>query len=255
MATMPEARYSDYDRFAGMYNEHWGQPFAERVLPIVDRLLLRHLPANARVLDVCCGTGQLAQALVARGYRVTGVEGSEEMLRFARQNAPGVEFILEDARAFQLSAEYDGALSTYDSLNHIMSLGELASAFRNVHAALVPGGRFMFDLNMEDGYKARWRGSYAIVRDDHVCIVVASYGPNEKVGRNDITMFRREGTWKRSDLTLRQRCYAEEDVRSALKGAGFAEVQTHDGRRDLNLSGDVGRTFFACRARSGRGRR
>jgi len=36
------------------------------------------------VLDLCCGTGLLADELIARGYRVVGVDASDAMLALAR---------------------------------------------------------------------------------------------------------------------------------------------------------------------------
>ena len=237
-------RYSAYDRFARLYNQHWGGDFPQRALPILDKLILSRLPAAARVLDLCCGTGQLAAMLAARGYAVRGLDGSEAMLRFARENAPAAEFILGDARDFALPPEYHGAVSTYDSLNHILSLDELTSAFQGVHAALLADGRFVFDLNMEEGYKSRWRGSFGIVEGDHVCVVRSSYRPDERIGQMDLTLFFLEDGWQRSDLTLTQRCYAEAEVRAALEAAGFDHIQAHDAQRDLEYPGGSGRAFF-----------
>ena len=111
-------RYSDYDRFASFYDSHFGQ-FAPRVAPIVDRLMLQVVPDAVRVLDLCCGTGQLARKLVRRGYDVTGVDGSQEMLRFAERNAPGAAFMLEDARRLDLGSTFCAVVSTFDSINHI----------------------------------------------------------------------------------------------------------------------------------------
>jgi SAM-dependent methyltransferase len=105
------------------------------------------LPAAARVLDLCCGSGDLSRELLARGYQVTGLDGSPEMLRYARQRVPRTEFLLEDARSFACEARFDAVLSTYDSLNHILSLEELEAVFANVFRALVPGGLFFFDLH------------------------------------------------------------------------------------------------------------
>ena len=56
-------RYSDYDRFAWVYDRHWGS--GERRLPALERLMLRHLGSDARILDLCCGTGHGTQAIVA----------------------------------------------------------------------------------------------------------------------------------------------------------------------------------------------
>jgi SAM-dependent methyltransferase len=239
------ARYSDYDRFAWIYNRYWGADFVQRALPVLDQLLLSELPAGARVLDVGCGTGQLAQALAARGYAVTGLDGSEEMLRFARENAPEAEFILGDARDFSVPPVYHAALSTYDSLNHLLSLEELTAAFRCVHRGLLSGGLFVFDLNMGEGYQARWRGSFGLVADDHACIVRSRYQPDQRLGRMDFTLFVLEDGWRRSDFALTQRCYTEAEVRAALEAAGFAEVRAHDAQPCL--SGEIGRMFFVGR--------
>ncbi|MBI3976083.1 MAG: methyltransferase domain-containing protein [Armatimonadetes bacterium] len=241
-------RYEDYDAFAWFYNRYWGGTFASRFLAVIEQLLLSHLPPEARILDLCCGTGQLAGVLHAQGFRVTGLDGSEAMLALARANAPGVEFVAADARRFLLPAAYHGVLSTFDSLNHIMSLDELTAVFRNVHAALLDGGRFLFDLNMEGGYRARWRGSVAFVEEDNVCAVRARFDPDERVGRNEITMFRLEGgVWRRSDVTLVQRCYTEAEVRGVLGEAGFGEISTREAERDLGMTGNVGRTLFLAR--------
>lgn len=226
-----------------------GGDSAQRFFPVLERLLLSHLPSRARILDLCCGTGQPAQALAQRGFQVTGIDGSEEMIRFARMNAPDVEFLVEDARTFHLPAVYHAVVSTYDSLNHVMNLEELSRVFQNVNACLQKGGFFLFDLNVEAGYKDRWRGSLGIVEDDHVCVVRASFDENEKVGRTAITIFRLEGAaWHRSDVTLLQRCYSESEIRSGLEAAGLTDIQTFDAQHDLGWwSREVGRVFFLSR--------
>ncbi len=245
--------YSDFDPFAWIYNKHWGADFSQRVLPVLEKLILAHLPAGGRILDLGCGTGQLAQILLKRGYQVTGLDGSEEMVRIARDNARGGEFILDDARSFRLPAAYQAVISTYDSLNHIMSLEELTQVFRNVCVALQEAGLFLFDLNMEEGYRTRWRGSFGIVEDDHVCVIRAHYQPDERIGQTSITIFRSEGeVWGRSDVTLFQKCYSEQEVRSSLRASGFADIRAYDAQKDLGWPREVGRTFFTC-SRSGRG--
>jgi len=242
--------YSDYDRFAWVYNKYWGNDFTPRVFPILEQLVLRELPAGARILDLCCGTGQLAGTLTALGYRVTGVDGSAEMLRFAGLNAPDAKFVQADARSFALPDSYDAAVCVFDSLNHVMSLDELAHVFGNVHAALRAGGPFFFDMNLEAGYGLTWNDNFGIVEDDHLCIVRTSYDPDEKVARFDTTIMLLEDGWQRHDVVLRQKCYPATEVLSALAAAGFAGMQAyaHDERQGLtDLSEDADRGFFLCR--------
>jgi ubiquinone/menaquinone biosynthesis C-methylase UbiE len=80
-------RYSAYDNFAWLYNKEW-TAYSEHIFPVLKDIAGKNLPDGARVLDLCCGTGQLAKILVEKGYRVTGIDGSAEMLRHAEGNAP-----------------------------------------------------------------------------------------------------------------------------------------------------------------------
>ncbi len=247
---MPTLRYTDYDRFAWIYNQHWGA-FSELVVPLLDQMILADLPAGARVLDVACGTGHVSRLLAARGFQVTGIDGSEEMLAYARQNAPTGEFLAADARDFSLPPGFHAAVSTFDSLNHILVLEELRQAFASIHAALLPGGRFAFDLNLEEGYITGWNGHWGDSFDDHAYVWKNSYFPEEKLGRFDATLFRLENSaWQRSDVTLWQRAYTPEQVFAALAAAGFESPrawQVGDQLKLIPLQPEARRAYFACR--------
>ncbi len=175
------ASASSYDPLAFIYNTHWAQP--ERLMLPLDRFILPELDPGAEILDLCCGTGQTAAMLTEHGYEVTGIDGSESMLVFARENAPDADFITGDVRTFSMPGRFDAVVSQYDSLNHILSVEELLTVFRNVHAALVPGGVFLFDLNTEEGYLQRWRAtSIGHVEDDHAYITHPAYDREDADG-------------------------------------------------------------------------
>ncbi len=244
---MPETIYSEYDRFAWFYNQHWGEEYSRPALAIFNIILFPHLPAGCRILDLCCGTGQIAKGLVEYGYRVTGVDGSAAMLRFARANAPAAEFVHADARSFRLPYKFQAVISAFDSLNHVMELEQLKAVFRRVHAALGDGGIFLFDLNLEDEAEA-FGASLEMVEEDHVCVVRSSYEPKEKLKRYDVTMFEPErDLWRRSDLTLFQRYYDSDEVIAALAECGFSRIRAYDARREFGFTLSDGRMFYLAR--------
>jgi SAM-dependent methyltransferase len=241
-------RYEVYDQFAWFYARGWGQDFHAQARGLLENHVFPRLRAAARVLDLCCGSGDLSRELLAHGYQVTGLDGSPEMLRYARQRVPRTEFLLEDARSFACEARFDAVLSTYDSLNHILSLEELEAVFANVFRALVPGGLFFFDLNMEEAFATNWHWHYATVEEDTVGVTRTSYDPAAKTGRADVTLFRlEEGVWRRSDVVVLERCYEREEVTGGLARAGFVEVQARPAW-ELGMGGDsaVGREFFGA---------
>jgi SAM-dependent methyltransferase len=75
----------NYTRLAGVYDEVVVDPCHDAWAAFLDELFRADEDAVRDVLDVCCGTGLLAAELVARGYRVTGVDASEAMLGRARR--------------------------------------------------------------------------------------------------------------------------------------------------------------------------
>jgi SAM-dependent methyltransferase len=243
-------RYADYDPFAWLYNRHWGTTFMSTALTVLNELLLPRLAPGARILDLCCGTGQLAHILSTQGYRITGLDGSENMLYFARQNAPGVEFLLDDARSFEVQTRFDGVYSVFDSLNHILSIEEMTAAFRHVIDDLEDEGWFLFDLNLEPGFQSDWNGVYGIVEDDCVCVQRCHYNWETKIATYDSTLFRLEDQWRRSDFTLLQRSYAEGEVLAALEAVGFTDAFAYGYNKERGLTKlwpSAPRAFFICR--------
>jgi SAM-dependent methyltransferase len=238
-----------YDDFAWFYDRYWADEFHNLALPVLERIWMPRLPRAAHLLDICCGTGHLAGILAGRGFRVTGVDASPAMIGYARHNAPAAAFHVAEATDFQLPAEFDGAVSTFDSLNHILGCPELEAAFRNTAAALRPGAPFAFDILFEEAYRTHWGENFAIVREDHVLVITGSgYDSRRRRARCTITMFRRiDGVWSRADVTVEEQCYTRQEIDAALRGAGFGEIACYDAR-DLGMGGDLGdgRTFYVA---------
>lgn len=236
-----------YDRFAWLYDRRWAAPSAERMLPLVRRLLLDHRPPPARLLDLCCGTGHLSAALVKSGYEVTAVDGSARMIDLARSNAPSAEHVIADARAFERSSAFDAAVCLYDSLNHVEP-GELPLVFGHLAASLRAGGDLLFDLNTREGFARRWSGSFASATSEDAFIASSSFDPAAGTAAMRITFFRPSSeAWERSDVTFRQWVHPTDDVVAALTRAGFLDVTVRDAARDLGLSEEIGRAVFTAR--------
>jgi demethylmenaquinone methyltransferase/2-methoxy-6-polyprenyl-1,4-benzoquinol methylase len=91
-----------------------------------------------RVLDACCGTGDLAIAAARAGGRVTGVDFSERMLERAQRKAPELEWLQGDALALPFE---DG---TFDSATvgfGVRNLEDLERGLAELRRVLRPGGR------------------------------------------------------------------------------------------------------------------
>jgi SAM-dependent methyltransferase len=236
-----------YDPFAWFYDRYWNKRFHSRAWPIVECVLLPRLPAGAAVLDAGCGTGYLAALLARRGFRVTGVDGSPEMLACARRRAPEASFQVAGLSDFRLEGRFQAALSTFDTLNHLLAPADLAGAMQSVARALAPGGFFLFDMLLEEAYREHWQEAFSIVEPDHVLVIDGQgFDPRDMLAHCRVTMFRLvEGAWQRADTVISERCYSRDEIGRALEAAGFAAPACFDAR-DLGMAGDlgVGRVFF-----------
>jgi demethylmenaquinone methyltransferase / 2-methoxy-6-polyprenyl-1,4-benzoquinol methylase len=94
-------------------------------------------PGN-RVLDACCGTGDLALADARAGGRVTGVDFSEEMLARAERKAPEFQWIQADAAALPFD---DASFEVVTVGFGIRNLADLEAGLAELARVLVPGGR------------------------------------------------------------------------------------------------------------------
>ena len=162
------------------------------------------------------------------------------MLRYARKEVPEGEFIVASAEEFQLPGVFEAAVSTFDSLSYVLDEESLERAFRNVYAALRPGGAFVFDLATEASFQTEWNQSCHIVEADEVCIVRGSYDERERLGRTFITTFCRKGSWERSDVEFLAHCHRPEEVLRALKRVGFVEAVCHLSDEDEALRNELG---------------
>ncbi|SFH83910.1 class I SAM-dependent DNA methyltransferase [Albimonas pacifica] len=184
---------SDYDAWAELYDRTLGPAYSALKMGFLERRLLDRLPAGARVLDLCCGSGRMMAPMLARGFAVSGLDLSADMLRLAARNAPGAELRHGDARDFHYESPFAGAVCASASLNHIRDLDELERVFRAVHAALEDGGLFVFDINHPAQMAKHWQGRTAAgeIAADHAWSITPRYAPERAEGAFRVDLFRR----------------------------------------------------------------
>lgn len=138
------------------------------------------LPADkdARILELCCGTGRLTIPIAQEGYTICGVDYTPSMLEQARAKAAkaGLEinFIEADIRTLDLQEQFDFIFIPFNSIHHLYGNKDLFGALEGVKKHLKNGGLFLFDcFNPDIQY---------IVENEKGQTVIAEYKTDD--GRN-----------------------------------------------------------------------
>lgn len=104
---------------------------------------------NARILELCCGTGRLTLPIAKDGFDISGVDFTASMLDRAKTKASkaglAVEFIEADIRNLVLPERYDLIFIPFNSIHHLYKNEDLFKAFAVVKSHLKVGGQFLLD--------------------------------------------------------------------------------------------------------------
>src|SRR4030042_3174536 len=135
------------DRYAAEINKY--PPHEER------NIFISLLPKNGKILDRGCAAGRDSKYFFDSGFRVTGVDLSKNLLKIAKRNVLGVEFISGDIRKMTFSKDSFDGIWAHTVLHHLKRT-ELTPLLINLHKILRKDGIIYIEVNegKGEGYKA-----------------------------------------------------------------------------------------------------
>jgi ubiquinone/menaquinone biosynthesis C-methylase UbiE len=206
-----------------------------------------------QVIDLGCGTGSIAIPLAKRGYRVTGVDLSAEMLAVAydkmKREQVQVTWVEQDMRELELPAA-DAVISLCDSLSYLTEEEDVKRTFARVYQHLKPGGTFLFDVHSP--YKMLHvfgNQTFTLVEDEVSYIWQCFCDPIRLEVEHQLTFFLRQpdGLYQRVEEEHWQRAYQPVQMMRWLADAGFVEMEITADFTGLPPHETSERLFFAAR--------
>jgi SAM-dependent methyltransferase len=198
------------------------------------------------IVDLGCGSGILARAVVDAGYEVVGIDVSEAMIALARARVPTGTFTVRSfvssdiPECVAVAAIGEVPNYTFDPGNDGRSRGDL---FARVVRSLAPGGVFLFDVAGPDREQpGASRRTYATGPD---WAILVETGVDGDMLTREITTFRKTGElFRRDSETHRLTLLHPAEISDSLRNAGF-DVQTTTAYGSLSLPD--GLTAFLAR--------
>jgi len=114
----------------------------------VHSIIQRQSPGAKTILNLGCGSGRHDRCVVDKGYTVTGVDLSKEMLASARNAVAdnvALEYVLGDVRTVRLDKTFDVVISLFHVMSYQVTNDDLIAAYATAFSHLKPGGLFIFD--------------------------------------------------------------------------------------------------------------
>ncbi len=110
----------------------FGQDLVELLAPKIDE----------QILDIGCGTGDLANKIYSYDVKVKGIDKSENMIRQAQNKYPHIRFNAEDVLELDYKNEFDAVFS--NATLHWVK--QPKQALNRIYDSLRPGGRFVAEF-------------------------------------------------------------------------------------------------------------
>ncbi|HEU4962672.1 MAG TPA: class I SAM-dependent methyltransferase [Bacilli bacterium] len=225
-----------YGEFADYYDQLMQDAPYDRWMNWTREALARYDLMPRHVADLGCGTGTLSLRLFEAGYKVTGVDLSEEMLANAEakieQHSPRLQFLCQDLRELRLPSPCDLAIAFCDTLNYLTEEDDLRQALVQIRRALAPGGVFLFDVHSLHKLREKLGNQFFYQVDDEVSYLWQSrFDAKYDAVEYDITFFaledEEEQLYRRFHETHVQRAYALETWQRLLREAGFQTMEVY----------------------------
>lgn len=213
----------------------------------ISNFFSKYYDSPRSVLDLACGTGNIAVNLVNEGYKVTGIDLSEEMLCEADNKADGkMELLKADMTDFKLDSKFDCCVCSLDSINHLLSLEDVEKCFNCVYGSLKSDGIFVFDVNTVYKHNNILAGNTFVFDEEDFFLSWDNEDEGENIIRILIDIFVFNGkSYDRLSEEFFERAYTVSELESVLYN--FEIIGIYD---DLSLNEyteQSERIYFVCK--------
>lgn len=242
---------SAYETLADSYDELTYDIPYEKIADYFEAVLRRYGAQAQSVLDLACGTGSLSILLAARGYRMLGVDCSEDMLTQASEKSMDMEnapfWICQKMQRLRLPQPVEAVVCCLDSINYLTNPKDCRETFRRVYGALSDGGVFLFDINTPYKLKGLDGQVFLDETEDTYCVWRASFDKRRNLCRYGMDLFQLDGeSWLRSAEEHDEYAYTLEELEEYLREAGFVNIRRYGDRIFRRPKDDALRVYFAA---------
>lgn len=244
----------EYGYLAGIYDHLMKDVDYEAWVDFTEKQIgSRKSSGDINVLELACGTGNITIPLGKRGYKITAVDRSIEMLSRAQQKATelclNLQFLQQDMLSLEINSGYDAILCFCDGVNYILDSKDLVNFFRKTYSLLNENGVFIFDIS--SFYKLKHILGCNTYGEDlgNTTYLWENYFDEEsETVEMDLTFFelKEKGLYEKHKEFHVQKAHHQDVVKKFLLDVGFSAVGMYHEFNGDTVKKDSHRIFFVC---------
>lgn len=238
----------DANVYDGMNNDLTDLKFYKKWLP---------KKKEARILELCCGTGRLTLPIAKDGYKISGVDITSSMLDQANAKALEagltIDFIKADIRTLDLSEKYDLIFIPFNSIHHLYQNDDLFQVFNVVKSHLKENGLFLLDCynpNIQyiiEGEKEQKEIAEYITKDGRKILIKQKMSYESKTQINRIEWHYFINNKFDSIQNLDMRLYFPQELNSYLEHNGFKIIHKFGNFKEEEFNNSSEKQIFVCK--------
>lgn len=224
---------NSYGDFAEIYDYFMHRDINyDRIADYIENIFSHYGINPSLVCDLACGTGNVTIPLAKRGYDMTAVDISEDMLNIAREKSDGLDilYLNQNITDLDLYGTMGAFLCMIDGINYILPPKSLLKMFTRIKTCFSdPDALFIFDISTRYKLEHTIGDNTLVYSDKNVFYTWQNrYLRDKKISDMMLTFFVREkDRYRRFEERHLQRAYSVSELRALLKKAGFSKIDIY----------------------------
>jgi len=219
-----DIKNNNYGIFAEYYDKYMGHVgYKNWVDFILSQYNKAYGKSPEKILELACGTANIASQLVKKGLNVDASDVSPEMLKKASEKPFPPNLKLQKMTDQLPTEKYDLVLVLFDSLNYLLSMKKVDLLLNNVHNTLIENGIFIFDVTTPRNSEMNFDGFINIEQsNDDLFIHQSDFETSENTQISKLTFFKKKGfLFARYDEEHKQKIFKISELIKHIRNTEF----------------------------------
>lgn len=196
---------------------------------------LSYAEKGMRILEPMCGSGRFLVPFYQRGFAITGLDASAEMLEKLRRKAPGAAVVQADMARYDFQEKYDYVFIPSGSICLFTDMETCGKILEKIRRLLTPGGKLALcvdtvaDRLPDDGC---YKETASVQTPDGLRLKLIAQNTYDPASRTQFSpgvyqLFDGKTLLRREEMDFQTHLYAPGEMEGCLRRAGFRQITAY----------------------------